>query len=105
MTKLTTELGEQYNAKYPFIWKIFEREVLKAIKRGSRHESAKYIFETMRRSYKDLETTETFKLNNDFSAFYARKFVAAYPQYKHIFETRDSVFDKIEHPVQLQLSL
>lgn len=91
---VSIEKAQQYHKKYPFIWVAFENECIKAVKKGSSHESAKWFFEIMRRSYKELATSEKFKLNNDYSAFYARMWAEKHPGNANLFEFRDSKYDK-----------
>ena len=76
-----------YDSDYPEIWLKFEEYALRLINRGTKHYGAKAIFEVIRYHTK-INTNEEFKINNNYTAYYARKFHKQYPQYDGFFETR-----------------
>jgi hypothetical protein len=82
----------KYDAEHPDIWKAFEEIALNLILNGCAHYGSKAIFEVIR--YEWLITKgkdDAFKVNNNFTADYARKFVRKYPEYKNFFELRERV--------------
>ena len=83
---------EQYDADHPEIWQKFKTLAFRVIDRGFKHYSAKTIFETMR-FHTSIETGESPKLNNNFTAYYSRKFMRDFPKHGEFFETRKSRID------------
>ena len=86
------ELREQvrtYHRNHPEVWELFKSFTLKLIDSGRKHYSANAIFERIRWE-KDLGNASeaAFKLNNNYRAFYARRFMASYPQHEGFFRTR-----------------
>ena len=79
---------ELYDAEHPEIWKQFRGITFNLINRGIRHYGSKAIFEIIRYhrivKYGDGE----FKCNNNFTAYYARKFMKLFPRYAGFFQTR-----------------
>lgn len=80
---------EEYDAAHPDIWRMFVQFTLQLVRSGVRHYSAdgichKIRFETALRGGKD------FKINNNMTSYYARKFLAAYPEHWGFFETRQA---------------
>ena len=71
----------------PDVWKAFEVKTLDLIRSGREHYGAKAIMEVVR-----FETIvqggEDFKINNDYTAYYARIFALKYPQHEVFFEFR-----------------
>ena len=79
---------EQYNSENPEIWKQFKETTLNTIKRGFKHYSSKSIFEIIRWHKGGDLKTDAFKINNNYTCFYARKFMEEFPQYNGFFRTR-----------------
>ena len=78
----------QFNEENPDIYKEFKRLCFVAINKGKNKLSAKLIIEVLRwETYLD-STDATFKINNNFHAFYARKFAKEFPQYGDMFVFR-----------------
>lgn len=79
---------EEYDNENPEIWKSFEAKTLQLIKMGRTHYGAKAITEVIR--YETIvEGNDEFKLNNNYTAGYARKFMTYHPSHKRFFETRE----------------
>lgn len=79
---------EQYHQEHPEIWDQFKKTTLDAIKKGFKHYSSKSIFEIIRWHKGGDIKKDGFKVNNNYTADYARMFSGAYPQYKDFFRTR-----------------
>lgn len=80
---------EAYDREHPDIWREFENVALSLIASGVEHYGAKAIMEVVRfHRTIDSTATEPFKINNNFTAYYARKFMRKYPMYDGFFETR-----------------
>ena len=77
----------KFHDENPYVYEAFRIIAIELILRGQRHYGAKAIFEIMR--YKSLVTTgEKYKLNNDYTAYYARMFEDRHPDYVGFFEMR-----------------
>jgi hypothetical protein len=85
---------DQYDGENPAIWRAFESQTLWLIGQGFDHYGAKAIFEQIRfQRILRMGKQGHFKLNNNFTACYARKFMRHYPQFNGFFETRKSQAD------------
>jgi len=86
--------AEQFDAANPQVWYEFERIALQVAGRGHKHYGAKAIFEVIR-FRRAIETTDAdFKLNNNLTPYYARKFMERHPEYDGFFEIRRSKEDE-----------
>ena len=83
------EQVRNYHHYHPEVWELFKSFTLKLIDSGRKHYSANAIFERIRWE-KDLGngSEAAFKLNNNYRAFYARRFMSSYPQHEGFFRTR-----------------
>jgi hypothetical protein len=81
-----------FHKEHPKVWELFCRFTHELIGRGFQHYSAKGVFERIRWETAEAKTGETsFKLNNNYSAFYARRFMATYPDRDGFFRTREQI--------------
>ena len=72
----------------PEVYKLFKKYALQAAQARHRHFGSKMIFERMR-WHTMIETTDAdYKLNNNYTAYYARLFMADYPEHREFFRTR-----------------
>jgi hypothetical protein len=87
------EQFKRFNKEHPEVWKLFVRFTKDRIAQGFEHYSSDAIchrvrWETDQPTYdKDKE----FKLNNNFTAFYARRFHRRYPEHDGFFRTRRQI--------------
>lgn len=79
---------DQYDTENPEIWELFKRTSLEAIKKGFKNYSSKSIFEIIRWHRAGDIKEDSFKINNNYTADYARRFNNKFPQYKGFFRTR-----------------
>lgn len=89
------EMREQVTAfheQHPEVWDLFVRFSFDVIKRGFNNYSVNAIFERIRWE-KDMggDGVNQFKLNNNYRAFYARRFMKLYPEHEGFFRTRQQV--------------
>ena len=78
----------EYHAANPRIYQAFTRFALDAIIAGRNRIGAKMIWERLR-WYTTVEARDDgFKLNNNYTAYYARKFMEDFPQHAGLFQTR-----------------
>jgi hypothetical protein len=80
----------EFHKRHPEVWDLFVRFTLEMIGRGFSKYSSKAIFERIRWE-KDAggDGKTQFKLNNNYTAFYARRFMKMYPKHLGFFRTRE----------------
>lgn len=79
---------DEFDAANPEVWDLFRRFAFEAILAGRRRFSADAIMHRIR-WFTQIETTgRPFKLNDHYSAFYARKFVRCFQKHAGLFELR-----------------
>ena len=82
------EKFEIYHRDNPQIYKEFERFTLQTIQRGFQHYSSKGIIEIIR-WHTGIFANKGFKVNNNYTPYYADLFEANHPQYKDFFYKRE----------------
>lgn len=87
-TRIEREFAE-FDAANPEVWKLFVRFAFEVMQRGKRRYSADAILHRIR-WFEEIETVggRGFKVNDDFTAHYARKFIRTFPEHGDFFETR-----------------
>lgn len=85
-----------YHQKTPLIYDAFKITIWKAMNKGYNEWSAKSIFEIIRWET-SINGNDGFKINNNYTALYARMFANEYPEYKDFFKFKESKFDKLEN--------
>jgi hypothetical protein len=87
------EAFHQYDEENPHIYELFKkylREWYRANKNNKNAKtSSKLIINRIRWEVAVETTGKDFKINDAFSAHYARKFATEYPGFAHIFEFRE----------------
>lgn len=79
----------RFHEDHPNFWRLFVRFTNERIAMGFKHYSVNAIFERIRWESDVAESGEsTFKINNNYRAFYARLFMRTYPEYSGFFRTR-----------------
>jgi hypothetical protein len=76
---------QQYDQDNPHIWELYKAIAIDLIQRGMRKLGSKRIVEEIRWHH-SVRTNEPYKVSNNFTAMYARKFVNEFPQYGHMFD-------------------
>lgn len=80
------------------VYQAFKRRALQLIEEGRRRYGAKRIIEEIRYDT-DLknnpEHADGFKINNNRTALYARRFMAEHPEHAGFFAVRRSKYDEI----------
>lgn len=95
------EQFEAFDAANPRVWELFCQFTENVLAAGHAHYSADAILHRIR-WHTDVETRQSgrspdgheLKLNNNFAAFYARKWAAQNPERKDFFRMRVSVADQ-----------
>jgi hypothetical protein len=97
MSQLSLQLGEsafcQYHQDNPQVYVAFKDFTWKTIARGFKHYSAKGVFELVR-WHTGVAGNDQFKINNNYTPFYARLFEKDYPEHAGFFRQRESKFDE-----------
>lgn len=89
MTNTLQERFDKFIEEHPEAWEQFVKRTNQIIARGITHYSAKAIIEILRfHSLVDGRDKEPWKINNDYTAYFARKWQQEYPEHADFFETR-----------------
>jgi len=94
MSNLAEEF-ERFHRENPRVYELFKRFTFQLIERGFKHHSSDAVVHRIR-WHTDVETTtatDSFKIANAHTAFYARLFMADHPQHKGFFRTAVSAAD------------
>lgn len=83
-----------YHEANPHIYKAFKEMTLQTISKGFKNYGAKGIFELIRWHQGTAAYMDCFKVNNNYTPYYARKFEVEFPQHKCFFRQRKSKFDE-----------
>ena len=98
MARLRVDDFLAFHRDNPRVWELFRKYTLAVTGRGFRHYGAGGIWERIR-WHVEVETRgEPWKINNNYRAFYARKFMSQYPEYLGFFRRRESVADALYAP-------
>lgn len=79
----------EWDALNPHFYPLFCRFAVQLAERGHRHISSKLIFERVRWESLIKTVGDDYKLNNNYTALYARRFMRDHPQYEGFFRTRE----------------
>lgn len=80
------------------VYEAFKKEAFALIGRGWKHYAAKTIIEVIRHHSNVAHgphMSDGYKINNNATAFYARKFMQDFPEHDGFFKTRRSQYDDI----------
>ena len=86
----------KFDKDNPHVWNYFVQFAFQAIDRGHKHLSTKLIIERIRwEIYMTTISDDEFKICNNHTPYYARKWNREYPIYSTFFEIRrvDSDYD------------
>jgi len=87
--KSIRESFNNFNTRNPKVYRLFEKLALNLINdRGLEKISAKMICEQIRWLYVIEDKDEDFKINNNYTAFFARLFIKKHPEFEDYFDTR-----------------
>jgi len=76
---------QEYDQANPHIWELYKAIAIDLIQRGMRKLGSKRIVEEIRWHH-SVRTNEPYKVSNNFTAMYARKFANEFPQFGHMFD-------------------
>jgi hypothetical protein len=87
------------DADNPEVWDLFERFTFHMIKRNFQHYSARAVMHRVRwETATPLEDETNYKINNNWTPYYARKFHRLHPEYDGFFRNRRSRADLEDGP-------
>lgn len=90
MSVTLAEKFSEYDAANPGIYYLFKRFANDLINAGRKALSASLIIERIRWEVNiSTESYDQFKVSNNHTAFYARKFMNDFPEHGEIFRTRE----------------
>jgi hypothetical protein len=98
MSRLESEF-KTFHAEHPGVYKDFCRLALEAANRGFARVSSDFLLHQIR-----WDSDRRLKLNNNFSAYYARLFIREHPRHAYLFELRVTRAERAE-PVDVQMDL
>lgn len=88
----------RFHAGHPEVFERFEALALRVIRSGRRHYSAATLLHVIRfETDVDTRQVDGFKVNNNWSPYYARLFVGRHPELSHFFEFRTARADALPH--------
>lgn len=85
------EQAVKFHNKHPQIWELFCQFTFELINKGFKNYSAQHGIFARIRWHIDTATSnrgKAFKINNNYSAFYARWFMEKFPEHKGFFRKR-----------------
>jgi len=78
-----------YNKANPEVWRLFKKFTFEMIRRGRKRYSADAMIHRIRWEMDmRVESEDGFKINNNFTAHYARRFIKSFPEHADFFEIR-----------------
>jgi hypothetical protein len=89
---INSEKFPEYHKDNPYIYEAFKKYTFESIERKFKNFSAEFVFNIIRWETA-ISGNDTFKMNNNYKAFYSRMFMNEYPEYKGYFRTRKSKYD------------
>ena len=83
------EKFKQFDKDNPHVWDLFVKYTEDVVRAGKKNYSSKAIFERIR-WHTDIETKSDvqFKLSNNHTAYYARKYMDTFPDRQGFFNTK-----------------
>ena len=86
--KSIDERFAKFDARNPQVWQAFVKHTLRLIARGRVRYSADAILHVIRYDHDVSTSGDDWKINNNFSSRYARKFARHHPEHAEFFEQR-----------------
>lgn len=80
--------AQVYDRLNPQVWEYFKLFSLQMLNRGYKRIGSKMIFERIRWETM-ISGDGTFKVNNNYTPYYSRKFEHEYPEHEGVFSKRE----------------
>lgn len=80
----------EFDSAHPEIWNLFKKFTFQKLRQGFNHYGARDILHRIRWETDKAQEVDdhSFKINNNLSPFYSRRFMEQYPQHDGFFRTR-----------------
>lgn len=82
---------QRYDVQHPEVYIRFKELTFEALKKGFKSFSARGLFQVMRFE-KGFIKNDGYKLNNNYTPYYVRKFIKEYPEHRAFFECRKTKY-------------
>jgi hypothetical protein len=80
----------KFDADNPHVYELFKKFTEQIVKAGAKTYSARAIIHRIRwHTDIDTESVDTFKINNNHSPYYARKYMSEFPSRAGMFRVRE----------------
>ena len=91
------EQVKEFHKAHPEVWELFKKFTFEMIGKGFKHYGAQHgIFSRIRWEIDaGGDGSGEFKINNNYSAFYARRFMKTYPEHDGFFRTREQTSGEV----------
>lgn len=83
---------QRYDVENPEVYARFRELTFDAMQRGFKNFSARGLFQVMRFERGGKIKDDGFRLNNNYTPYYVRKFVKEFPQHIAFFECRKTKY-------------
>lgn len=78
----------EYHEKYPKVYQFYKEVIAQLVNRGFKRYSSDGVLHIVRFTKHDEIKRDGFKVNNNYTPYYARLFEEENPQYKDFFSKR-----------------
>ncbi len=82
---------KKFHAENPHIWEMFVKYTKDLTDAGLQHYSARGVMHRVRWEAGIKSSSDPFKINNDFTPYYARLFMREFPKHDGFFKTRELI--------------
>jgi|TARA_R110000823_G_scaffold115181_2_gene237734 hypothetical protein len=89
----------EWHKKNRQVWELFQRFTFEAINSGKKNYSHWAIIQRIRWETDIVTKGDSFKISNDWIAYYARYFHHKYPEHKGFFKTKPLKHERGNHAV------
>lgn len=80
--------AKKFDEQNPMVWELFKHFTFEAIAAGMKKMGGEMIFGRIRWETAVVTKGEPFKINQNFQAYYTRKFMETFPAHNGFFRTR-----------------
>jgi len=82
------ERAKEFDRKNPHVYALFKKFAFELIEAGVKRTSADVVYNRIRWETAIQTKGDTFKINENFKAYFARRFIKEHPQYEGFFAFR-----------------
>lgn len=86
----------EYDIENPEVYSMFKKFTFDVISSGYHNCGSQMIIERIRWESIVIAKNDKFKINNNYAAFYSRKFMQEYPLHNNFFRIRSSCADELK---------